>query len=45
MAESRMVRYRDAGENHTGATGDAVEEFGGLDYDHDEYTATSDEWQ
>jgi hypothetical protein len=45
MAEERMVRYRDAEENHTSSTLDAVEEFGGIHYEHDAYEATSDEWQ
>ena len=39
MAEKRMVKYRDAQDNHTGATSAAVEQFGGLDYEADEYEA------
>merc|ERR1712039_200561 len=45
MAEKRMVKYRDAQDNHTGATMQAVEEFGGLEYEEDEYEATSDNWK
>merc|ERR1712072_308032 len=33
MAEKRMVKYRDAKDNHTGATTDGVEEFGGIHYE------------
>merc|ERR1719230_394031 len=41
MAEKRMVKYRDA--KSTGATMQAVEEFGGLEYDEDNYDPTSEE--